>query len=47
MIDLRTDALPRPTEAMWAAMRAHEAGWATFGEDAAVRSLEARGASLA
>ncbi len=46
MIDLRTDALPQPTEAMWAAMRAHAPGWATFGEDPAVRLLEERGAAL-
>jgi threonine aldolase len=46
VIDLRTDALGRPTEAMWAAMRTHEPGWATFGEDEAVRALEARGAAL-
>jgi threonine aldolase len=45
--DLRTDALPRLSEATWDAMRAHELGWATFGEDAAVRELETRGAALA
>ncbi len=44
--DLRTDALTRPTEAMWAAMRACEPGWATFGEDPTVRALEERAAAL-
>ncbi|HYB69856.1 MAG TPA: beta-eliminating lyase-related protein, partial [Candidatus Bathyarchaeia archaeon] len=46
MIDLRTDALSRPTDAMWAAMRAAEVGWAYLGEDASVNELEARGARL-
>ena len=46
MIDLRTDALSRPTAEMWAAMRAAEVGWAYVGEDASVNELEARGARL-
>ena len=46
MIDLRTDALSRPTDQMWAAMRAAEVGWAYLGEDASVNELEARGARL-
>jgi len=46
VIDLRTDALSRPTDAMWAAMRAAEVGWAYLGEDASVNELEARGARL-
>ena len=46
MIDLRTDALSRPTDEMWAAMRAAEVGWAYVGEDASVNELEARGARL-
>jgi threonine aldolase len=46
VIDLRTDALSRPTDEMWAAMRAAEVGWAYVGEDASVNELEARGARL-
>src|SRR5262249_61824090 len=38
--DLRTDAVSRPTDEMWAAMRAAEVGWAYVGEDASVRELE-------
>ena len=46
MIDLRTDALAPPTEAMWAAMRAARLGWAPYGEDENVALLEQRGAEL-
>lgn len=44
--DLRSDALTRPTEAMWRAMREHEPGWAPFGDDDAVAALEARAAEV-
>lgn len=46
MIDLRTDALSRPTDEMWAAMRAAEVGWAYLGEDPSVNELERLGAGL-
>jgi threonine aldolase len=46
MIDVRTDALAPPTEAMWAAMRAARLGWAPYGEDENVVLLERRGADL-
>jgi threonine aldolase len=45
-LDLRSDVLTPPTEAMWAAMRAADVGWALFGEDDNVARLEAIGASL-
>jgi threonine aldolase len=46
LIDLRTDALSRPTDEMWAAMRAAEVGWAYLGEDPSVNELERLGAGL-
>jgi threonine aldolase len=46
-VDLRSDAITRPTAAMWDAMRAVELGWASAGEDAALHELEATGAELA
>ncbi|MBI2879169.1 MAG: aminotransferase class I/II-fold pyridoxal phosphate-dependent enzyme [Candidatus Rokubacteria bacterium] len=46
MIDLRTDALSRPTDEMWAAMRAAELGWAYFGEDPSVNECEGLAARL-
>lgn len=46
MIDLRTDALAPPTEAMWDAMRNARVGWAPAGEDENVGELERRGAAL-
>lgn len=46
MIDLRTDALAPPTEAMWDAMRGARVGWAPAGEDENVGELERRGAEL-
>ena len=45
-IDLRTDALTPPTEAMWEAMRRAELGWAMRGEDRSVCALEALGAQM-
>lgn len=46
LVDLRSDALCAPTEAMWEAMRRAEVGWALKGEDQAVNKLEAIGAEL-
>ena len=40
IIDLRSDAVTRPTAAMWDAMRQAELGWAPAGEDASVNALE-------
>jgi len=46
VIDLRTDALSRPTDEMWAAMRGAEVGWAYLGEDPSVSELERLAAAL-
>ncbi|WP_370248628.1 low specificity L-threonine aldolase [Nocardioides sp.] len=46
MIDLRSDTLTRPTEAMRAAMAAAEVGDDVYGEDPTVRALEERVAAL-
>jgi threonine aldolase len=46
VIDLRTDAISRPTDEMWAAMRAAELGWAYLGEDPSVNGLERLAADL-
>lgn len=46
MIDLRSDTLTRPTEAMRAAMASAEVGDDVFGEDPTVRALEERVAGL-
>ncbi|HMQ34250.1 MAG TPA: GntG family PLP-dependent aldolase [Chloroflexaceae bacterium] len=46
-IDMRSDAVTQPTEAMWAAMRRAAPGWAPAGDDPAVRELEAYAAELA
>lgn len=46
MIDLRSDTVTRPTEAMRAAMAAAEVGDDVYGEDPTVRALEERVASL-
>ena len=45
-IDLRSDLHAEPTEAMWAAMRGAQLGWATYGEDPSVNELQERMASL-
>jgi len=45
MIDLRSDTVTRPTEAMRAAMAAAEVGDDVFGEDPTIRRLEAVGAA--
>lgn len=46
-IDLRSDAITRPTEAMWAAMSQAQLGWALAGEDSSVNQLETYAANLA
>ena len=46
MIDLRSDVLAPPTDAMWEAMHAASLGWATTGEDPSVNELQERVASL-
>lgn len=46
MIDLRTDVMTPPTEAMWDAMRHAELGWTLYRQDRAVNELEERGADL-
>lgn len=46
VIDLRSDLLSLPTEAMWEAMRTAELGWATVGEDPSVNELCERVAAL-
>ncbi|UDY22510.1 threonine aldolase family protein [Nocardioides sp. Kera G14] len=46
MIDLRSDTLTRPTEAMRAAMARAEVGDDVYGEDPTVRALESRVAEL-
>lgn len=45
VVDLRSDAITRPTEAMWEAMRADPLDWSRLG-DRTVRLLEDRGAEL-
>lgn len=45
-IDLRWEVSASPTEEMWEAMRSTSIGMADFGEDPAVRELEAFGAEL-
>lgn len=39
-IDLRSDAVTRPTDVMWDAMRSADIGWAPSGDDPHVRELE-------
>src|SRR5437868_12566333 len=46
-IDLRWEVSAAPTDEMWEAMRRTRIGTADFGEDTAVRELEAVGAELA
>ena len=45
-IDLRSDVVTPPTEAMWEAMRQAELGWSMVGEDRSVKELEALGAEI-
>jgi threonine aldolase len=47
IVDLRSDTLTRPTDAMRAAMAAAEVGDDVFGEDPTVQRLEERAAELA
>lgn len=47
IVDLRSDTLTRPTDAMRAAMAAAEVGDDVFGEDPTVNALESRAAELA
>jgi len=47
MIDLRSDTVTQPTDAMWAAMRQAELGDDVLGDDPTVQRLEARAAELA
>ncbi|MGI9145223.1 MAG: threonine aldolase family protein [Chloroflexota bacterium] len=46
VVDLRSDVLTSPTEAMWTAMRSAEVGWALVHEDDNVARLETLGARL-
>lgn len=46
VIDLRSDAITRPTAAMWEAIRQAQLGWALVGEDVSVNELEAYAADL-
>ncbi|MCH2160481.1 MAG: aminotransferase class I/II-fold pyridoxal phosphate-dependent enzyme, partial [Phycisphaerales bacterium] len=46
MIDLRSDTVTRPTEAMWASMHAAPLGDDVLGDEPSVQSLEARVAKL-
>ena len=46
LVDLRSDTLTRPTEAMRAAMASAEVGDDVYGEDPSLNSLEERGAAL-
>jgi threonine aldolase len=45
-LDLRTDAITEPTEAMWNAMRTADLGWAAKQEDGNVTRLEATAAEI-
>jgi len=45
-LDLRSDAVTTPTEAMWDAMRSATLGWALVAEDESVLRLEALAAEL-
>ena len=45
-VDVRTDAVTRPTEEMWRAMREARLGWSLLGEDENVNELERLGAEL-
>ena len=46
MIDLRSDTVTKPSEAMRAAMAAAEVGDDVYGDDPTVKALEARTAEL-
>ena len=46
VIDVRTDAVTRPTDEMWDAMRRARLGWSLLGEDENVNELEHLGAEL-
>ena len=46
VIDLRSDAVTKPTQAMWEAMRSVELGWAPSGDDTSVNELESFAAEL-
>lgn len=46
MIDLRSDAVTQPTDAMWEAMRAAPPHWSAGGDDPSVLALEARAVAL-
>ena len=46
LVDLRSDTVTRPTDAMKAAMHAAEVGDDVFAEDPSIRALEARCAAL-
>ena len=45
IIDLRSDVVALPTDAMWQAMREATLGWASVGEDISVNRLEALAAN--
>jgi threonine aldolase len=45
-VDLRSDVVTGPTDAMWDAMRQAELGWAMMGEDPSVNELERYAAEL-
>src|SRR5436853_2492581 len=47
IVDLRSDTLTKPTDAMRAAMASAEVGDDVFGEDPTIHALEARAAELA
>lgn len=46
VIDLRSDAITQPTQAMWEAMRSAQLGWAPSGEDKSVKELESLAAEV-
>ena len=46
MIDLRTDVMTQPTEAMWEAMRSCSFGWALAGEDESINKLQRLAAEM-
>lgn len=46
VIDLRSDAVTRPTAAMWRAMQEAHLGWAPAGDDPSVNELESYAAEL-